>query len=92
MPEDKVRVLVAVADVQGLVRDESAIDEHARHNTTSVYTAAETFPMLPEDLSTNLTSLNLNEERPSIVVKMVVGADGSLRTSCPGPQSCQARL
>lgn len=78
---DKVMVRVAVADVDSLVKDGSAVDEHARHNTTSVYTAAETFPMLPEKLSTNLTSLNFGEERLSLVVEMAIGADGSLQDS-----------
>jgi ribonuclease R len=81
MPGDKVMVRVAVADVDSLVKDGSAVDEHARHNTTSVYTAAETFPMLPEVLSTNLTSLNFNEDRLSLVVEMAIGADGSLQES-----------
>ncbi len=81
MPGDKSKILVAVADVDALVKDGSAIDEYARHNTTSVYTAARIFPMLPERLSTNLTSLNFDEERLSIVVEMVIGADGSLQGS-----------
>jgi exoribonuclease-2 len=81
MPGDKVKILVAVADVDSLVMNGSAIDEHARHNTTSVYTAGMIFPMLPEKLSTDLTSLNFNEERLAIVVEMVVGADGSLMDS-----------
>ena len=81
MPGGKVKILVAIADVDSLVKDGSAIDEHARHNTTSVYTAAEIFPMLPEKISTDLTSLNFNEDRLSIVVEMVVGADGSLEDS-----------
>jgi exoribonuclease-2 len=81
MPGDKVKILVAVAGVDSLVKNGSAIDEHARHNTTSVYTAAEIFPMLPEKLSTDLTSLNLNEDRLSVVVEMVIGADGSLQDS-----------
>jgi len=81
MPGDKVKILVALADVDALVNKGSAIDEHARHNTTSVYTAATIFPMLPEKLSTDLTSLNLNEDRPSIVVEMAIGADGSLEDS-----------
>ncbi|MDQ1239283.1 MAG: ribonuclease [Thermodesulfobacteriota bacterium] len=78
---DKVKILVAVADVDSLVKNGSAIDEHARHNTTSVYTAAQIFPMLPERLSTDLTSLNFNEDRLSIVVEMIIGADGSLHDS-----------
>jgi VacB/RNase II family 3'-5' exoribonuclease len=81
MPGDKVKILVAVADVDALVHKGSAIDEHARHNTTSVYTAGRIFPMLPEKLSTDLTSLNLNEDRLAIVVEMVIGADGSLEDS-----------
>jgi VacB/RNase II family 3'-5' exoribonuclease len=81
LPGDKLKILVAVADVDSLVKNGSAIDEHARHNTTSVYTAAEIFPMLPEKLSTDLTSLNFNEDRLSIVVEMVIGADGSLQAS-----------
>jgi len=81
LPGDTVKIRVAVADVDALVRDGSAIDEHARHNTTSVYTAAEIFPMLPERLSTDLTSLNFAEERLAVVVEMVIGADGSLQGS-----------
>ena len=78
LPGDKVKIRVAVADVDALVKDGSAIDAYARHNTTSVYTAAKIFPMLPEKLSTDLTSLNPNEERLAVVVEMVIGADGSL--------------
>ncbi len=81
MPGDEVKIWVAVADVDSLVKNGSAIDEHARHNTTSVYTAAMIFSMLPEKLSTNLTSLNFNEERLSVVVEMVIGMDGSIRNS-----------
>ena len=81
MPGNKIKILVAVADVDSLVKNGSVIDEHARHNTTSVYTAGKIFPMLPEKLSTDLTSLNFNEDRMAIVVEMVVGADGSLMDS-----------
>jgi exoribonuclease R len=49
MPEDRVKILVAIADVDSLVKNGSAIDDHARHNTTSVYTAARIFPMLPKN-------------------------------------------
>ena len=63
------------------ITDGSALDQHARHNTTSVYTAAEIFPMLPEKVSTDITSLNFNEDRLSIVVEMLVDADGSLEDS-----------
>ncbi|MEO8082962.1 MAG: RNB domain-containing ribonuclease [Ardenticatenales bacterium] len=78
---DAIRVLVAVADVDALVRDGSAIDAHARVNTTSVYTAARIFSMLPERLSTDLTSLNDDEDRVAMIVEMTVGRDGALRSS-----------
>jgi VacB/RNase II family 3'-5' exoribonuclease len=81
MPEGAVKILVAIADVDVLVKKQSALDDHARHNTTSVYTAAETFPMLPEKLSTDLTSLNYESDRLAIVVEMVIAADGSLQAS-----------
>ena len=74
-----VKILVAVADVDATVKDGSAIDGHARTNTTSVYTAAEIFPMLPEKLSTDLTSLGEGQERLAIVMEMAVGADGTVR-------------
>src|SRR4030066_2339973 len=66
MPGDRVKILVAVADVDSIVKNGSAIDDHARHNTTSVYTAARIFPMLPENISTNLTSLNFKRDGGNI--------------------------
>ena len=94
MPGDKTKILVAIADVDSLVKNGSAIDEHAHHNTTSVYTAAEIFPMLPEKLSTDLTSLNFNEDRLAMVVDLAVGADGSLQESTiyPARVRNQAKL
>src|SRR5450759_1507624 len=76
-----IRILVAVANVDALVKVGSAIDDHARTNTTSVYTAADKFPMLPDKLSTDLTSLNQEQDRLAIVVDMVVAADGTLHGS-----------
>ena len=71
-------VLVAVADVDALVRKGSALDRHALTNTTSVYTAAGIFPMLPEQLSTGLTSLNEGEDRLAIITELKMRADGSV--------------
>ena len=78
---DATRVRVAIADVDALVGKGSATDGRARHNTTSVYTAAEIFPMLPTKLSTDLTSLGEDEERLAVVVEMVVHEDGRLAGS-----------
>ena len=78
LPDQTVRIFVAIADVDALVRKESALDDHAKQNTTSVYTAAEIFPMLPEKLSTNLTSLNYESDRLVVTVEMEIASDGSL--------------
>jgi len=76
-----IKVFVAVADVDALVKNGSAINGHAQNNTTSIYTAAEIFPMLPEKLSTNLTSLNFNEDRYSIVIEMEIDEEGIIQNS-----------
>jgi VacB/RNase II family 3'-5' exoribonuclease len=81
LPDKTVKILVAVADVDALVKKNSAIDEHARQNTTSVYTAGKTFPMLPEKLSTDLTSLNYNEDRPAMVIEMIMSDVGEMQSS-----------
>ena len=76
-----VKILVAIADVDALVKKDSAIDGHARTNTTSVYTPAGIFPMLPEKLSTDLTSLGEGQERLAVVVEMVIATDGTVTAS-----------
>jgi exoribonuclease-2 len=73
-----VKILVAIADVDALVARGSPIDDHARSNTTSVYTAATVFPMLPERLSTDLTSLHEGQERLAVVVDMAIDTAGEI--------------
>jgi VacB/RNase II family 3'-5' exoribonuclease len=68
-------LLVAIADVDALVHRGSALDAHARTNTTSVYTPARIFAMLPPQLSTDLTSLNEGQDRVAVVVDMTIGGD-----------------
>ncbi len=78
---NKVRILVAIADVDALVDAKSNIDKHASQNTASVYTVAQIFPMLPEKLSTNFTSLSLDSDRCAIVVDMILAEDGKVEQS-----------
>ncbi len=94
MPGGAVKILVAIADVSALVRPGSALDDHARQNTTSVYTAARIFPMLPEKLSTDLTSLNPAVDRLAVVVEMIFSQDGTLAKSSiyPAMVRNQAKL
>jgi VacB/RNase II family 3'-5' exoribonuclease len=75
-----IRVLVAIADVDADVPIDSPIDKYAAAETTSVYTGVRTFSMLPEELSTNLTSLNQDTDRAAVVVDMVVAPDGSINS------------
>ena len=73
-----VKLFVAIADVDALVAKGSPVDEHAEANTTSVYTAAQIFPMLPEKLSTDLTSLREGVDRAALVVELTVRPDGAI--------------
>lgn len=78
LADERCRILIAIADVDALVPRGSPIDEHARHNTTSVYTAARIFPMLPERLSTDLTSLVQGERRLAVITDMGVTLAGEV--------------
>lgn len=75
---DDIRILIGIADVDARVTEGSPIDLHASSQTTTVYTGIETFPMLPEKLSTDLTSLLEGADRLAIVLEILVAADGSI--------------
>jgi len=79
-PGGRVRILVAIADVDVAAAKGSPIDGHAALNTTSVYTPAAIFPMLPPRLSTDLTSLNANVDRLALVIEYIVNPDGSFES------------
>ncbi len=81
LPGGDVKIFIAVADVDAAVHKGSAVDTHAAQNTTSVYTPAVIFPMLPERLSTDLTSLADQQDRLSVVVEFVAAEDGTLKSS-----------
>ena len=76
---DDIHVLVAIADVDHWVAKDSLTDAHAAHNATSVYTGVETFPMIPERMCHNLTSLKEGEDRLAVVLDYFVAADGQVR-------------
>jgi VacB/RNase II family 3'-5' exoribonuclease len=75
---DGIRVLVAIADVDSAVAKGTPIDAHAATETTTVYAGVRTFPMLPELLSTDRTSLSEGEDRVAVVVEMMVAQDGAV--------------
>lgn len=77
LDDGSFKIYIAVADVDSLVKKGSAIDRYAQQNTTSVYTPTIIFTMLPEKLSTDLTSLNENQDRLAIVAEVSVLKDGT---------------
>ena len=76
-----IKLLVGVADVDFYVPKDSIIDRFAYRNTVSIYAAHKVFPMLPEELSTDLTSLREGVERLAVVVEMIVREAGDVQTS-----------
>jgi exoribonuclease-2 len=81
LPNGDIRVLVGIADVDALVPKGSPLDVHAEQNTVTVYTESRIFPMLPEELSTDMTSLNKDEDRLAVVADMCVKANGDVPES-----------
>src|SRR5882757_207200 len=75
---DGIRVKVAIADVAASIPKDSPLDKFAAEQTQTVYTAVHNFPMLPNELSTDLTSLNENEDRAAIVTEFTITAAGEL--------------
>jgi len=81
LPDGTIKVLVGIADVDTCASKDTAIDLHAAKETTTVYTGVRVFPMLPEELSTGVTSLLENEDRLGIVIEFVVDRDGHIGAS-----------
>jgi len=78
LADGRIRVLVGVADVDVRVTQGTVLDDHAKSETTSVYTGVKVFPMLPAELSEGITSLNENEDRVAIVVEFCVDQAGTV--------------
>ena len=85
LPDGRTRLLVAIADVAAYVPLGSATDDFAHTNTTSVYTGVVTFPMLPHELSTDLTSLLQGVDRLAIVTDFDVDRDGKIESTAVYP-------
>ena len=81
LPDGNIKVLIAIADVDAFVTKNSPIDQHAAQQTTSVYTGVRIFPMLPEELSTGVTSLLESGDKLSITIEFIVDAAGSVSAS-----------
>lgn len=80
LPNGDVRVLIGIADVDAKVPQQSPIDQHASLETTTVYTGVRNFSMIPEVLSTGITSLNEEQDRPAMIIEFVVSSTGDLKS------------
>ena len=91
---DKFHLYVAIADVSYYVRSGSAIDAEAHERTTSIYFPFYVIPMLPEELSNGICSLNPNVDRLCMVCEMVVNQNGAIETYqfYPAVMNSHARL
>ncbi len=81
LPNGDIRVLVGIADVDASVSKDSPVDKHAKQNTVTIYTESKIFPMMPEELSTDLTSLNEGVDRLAVVADMTIKANGDVPES-----------
>jgi len=81
LPDGNMRAVIAIADVDYLAAKGSACDKHAYINTTSVYTGIVTYPMLPDELSFDLTSLVADQDRAAIIIDLVVDSVGLVSKS-----------
>ncbi len=75
-----VKIMIGIADVDAFAAKQSPIDQHAACETTTVYTGVRNFPMLPEELSTGITSLLENQDRLSVVYEFVVDSAGNAKS------------
>lgn len=78
LPNGAIQVQIALADVDEFVPKGSRLDEIAAQNTTSVYTGIETFPMLPREISEDLSSLLPDRDRLALVVAFEIDQSGEV--------------
>jgi len=81
LPGGDTKIMIGIADVDSFVPQQTAIDQHAARETTTVYTGVQNFPMLPEELSTGATSLLENQDRLSVVIEFAVDPTGGLKST-----------
>jgi VacB/RNase II family 3'-5' exoribonuclease len=81
LPNGEVKILIGIAELDAFIPKQSAIDQHAARETTTVYAGVRNFPMVPEELSNGTTSLLENQDRLSVVIEFVVDSDGRVISS-----------
>ncbi len=85
LPNGNYEIGVHIADVSHFVRPGTQIDNEARKRATSVYLVDRTIPMLPHILSTDLCSLNPNEDRLSMSAVFELNKEAGIVSRWFGP-------
>ena len=72
------KLIVAIADVSHYVRPGDALDQEALNRGNSVYFPRRVIPMLPEELSNGLCSINPEVDRLCMVCEMNISSGGDI--------------
>ena len=78
MPDDKLQLIVAIADPTAWIAEGSKLDKAAKIRAFTNYLPGFNIPMLPRELSDDLCSLRANEVRPVLACRMTLSADGTI--------------
>jgi exoribonuclease-2 len=82
LPDESMRVLIGIADVDAFVPKGTAIDQYAGAETVTVYTGVKNFSMLPDELSTGLSSLLEGQDRLCMVTEFTLDKNTCNTESC----------
>jgi VacB/RNase II family 3'-5' exoribonuclease len=78
LPNGNIKMLVAIADVDSLVKKGDLIDNQAMRHGATVYTDSKIYPMIPPNFSEELTSLDEGKDRLATIKEFQVTPEGEI--------------